>query len=83
MHGDNGSDKDGASSDGNETERATSGGVAEHANPRVASAEVALYVALEVGEAVAELVEAEERERVFLVVELEEEVVGVVALRLR
>lgn len=56
--------------------------MAEHADSRVALAEVALDVALEVGEAVAELVEASEREGILLAVELEEEVIGAVALGL-
>jgi len=83
MHGDDGGDKDGAGSGGDEAEGAARGAVAEEADSRVALAEVALDIALEVGEAVAEAVEAEERERILLAVELEEEVVGVVALRLR
>jgi len=54
--------------------------VAKHADSRVAPAEVALDVALQVGEAVPELVEVGEHEGVLLAVELEEEVVGAVTL---
>jgi len=61
---------------------AAGGGVAEHADSPVALAEVALDVALELGEAVAELVEAREHEGILLAVELEEEVIGAVALSL-
>ncbi|WVZ06651.1 hypothetical protein V8G54_019997 [Vigna mungo] len=47
---------------------------------RVAPAKVALDVALQLGEAIVELVEVEEHEGVLLVVELEEEVVGALGL---
>ena len=50
MHGDDGGDKDGAGSGGDEAEGAARGAVAEEADSRVALAEVALDIALEVGE---------------------------------
>lgn len=76
-----GDDGDGGNyGDGNNG--APDGGVAKHTDSRVAPAEVALDVALQVGEAVAELVEVGEQEGVLLAVELEEEIVGAVALGL-
>lgn len=74
---------DGGGSRGDKAEGESGGGAAEEADPRVAPAEVALDVAPEVGEAVAERVEAREREGIVVAVELEEEVEGAVALRLR
>ena len=82
MYEDDGGNDNGAGSDGNEAEGAARGAVAEEADSRVALTEVALDVALEVGEVVAEAVEAGERERILFAVKLEEELVGAVALRL-
>lgn len=82
MNSNNGGDNDSAGGGGDDAKRAAQEGVAEEADSGAGAAEVELDVAFEVGEAVAEVVEAGEGEGVVLGVELEEEIVGGVALGL-